>query len=521
MSWPKSRDISFVPFCDTAQLQDGQPETAIRRERERTALPLSSENLIFAEQFRTKMNSEENRTAGDGLPMPRRLWAILAVAFGVSLSVLDATLSNVALPTIARQLGVSEADSIWVVNAYQLATVVTLLSFSALAEIVGFRRVYIGGLALFTAASLGCALSRTLPSLILFRLAQGIGASAVTSINTTLIRIIYPSRQLGRGLGINATVVAASSVAGPTIAAAVLSLAPWQWLFAINLPIGAAAIALGWFHLPANPMKSNGRKFDWRDGAMNGLTFGLLIASIEGSSHGLDPKWVAAGLLLLFFVGRKFVREQLKKEHPILPFDLLRIPIFAVSAATSVSSYLAQMTGMVALPFFLQHALHYNAVDTGLIMTAWPAVIMVAAPLAGWLVERIHAGWLGGIGLLTMGCGLLSLLVLPDHPTEFDLIWRLALTGSGFGLFQSPNNSILIASAPPRRSGSASGMLASARLVGQTTGAALVAALFHLYDPIDGCRIALLTAAAFAFAGSIISFSRLRLPLPEALRPKR
>lgn len=453
--------------------------------------------------------------------MPRRLWAILAVAFGVSLSVLDATISNVALPTIARQLGVSEANSIWVVNAYQLATVVTLLAFSALAEIVGFRRVYIGGLALFTAASVGCALSHSLPGLILFRLGQGIGASAVTSINTTLIRLIYPSRQLGRGLGINATVVAVSSVAGPTLAAAILSLASWQWLFAINLPIGAIAIVLSRLYLPANPGKgAGGRRFDWRDAAMNGLTFGLLIASIEGYSHGLDAKWVAAGLVLLLLIGRYFIREQLKKENPILPFDLLRIPIFSVSVATSVTSYLAQMTGMVALPFFLQHVLGYDAVGTGLLMTAWPAVIMVAAPLAGWLVERVHAGWLGGIGLLIMGCGLSSLLVLPEHPTAFALIWRLVLTGAGFGLFQSPNNSILIASAPPRRSGSASGMLASARLVGQTTGAALVAALFHLYDPADGCRIALLTAAAFAFAGSVISFSRLRLPLPEALRRK-
>lgn len=460
----------------------------------------------------------ENRELTDGLPMPRRLWAILAVAFGVSLSVIDATISNVALPTIALQLGVAEADSIWVINAYQLATVATLLSFSALADVIGYRRVYIGGLLLFTLASLGCALSESLPALVAARAAQGLGASAVASINTTLIRIIYPERQLGRGLGINATVVAVSSVFGPTLAAAILSVAPWPWLFAVNLPIGLAAILLSWFFLPANPIKSAARRFDWRAAILNGVTFCLLIGSIEGYSHGMDLKWVAAGLLLLLVVGRSFVRSQMKQENPILPFDLLRIPIFSLSILTSVTSFLAQMTAMIALPFYLQHVLGYTDVRTGLLMSAWPAVIMVVAPLAGVLVERIHAGLLGGIGLLVMASGLLSLLLLPDHPTDLGLLVRLAVAGIGFGLFQSPNNSILIASAPPERSGSASGMLGSARLLGQTTGAALVAALFRLYEPAAGCHVALGIASALAFVGALVSFSRLSLPLPKSLR---
>lgn len=450
--------------------------------------------------------------------MPRRIWAILAVAFGVSLSVIDATISNVALPTIALQLGVAEADSIWVINAYQLATVATLLSFSALADVIGYRRVYIGGLALFTLASLGCALAQSLPALVLARVGQGLGAAAVASINTTLIRIIYPAQQLGRGLGINATVVAVSSVVGPTLASAILSVAPWPWLFAVNLPVGLTAIALSWFFLPANPVRNRNRRFDWHAGILNGFTFCLLIGSIEGYSHGLPLKWVAAGLLLLVIVGRSFVRNQLKQANPILPFDLLRIPIFSLSVLTSVTSFLAQMAAMVALPFYLQHVLGYTDVRTGLLMSAWPAVIMVVAPLAGLLVERVHAGLLGGVGLLVMAAGLLSLLLLPESPDDFDLIVRLAVTGIGFGLFQSPNNSILIASAPPERSGSASGMLASARLLGQTTGAALVAALFRLYDPAAGCHAALGIAAALALAGSLVSFSRLSLPLPEALR---
>ena len=309
--------------------------------------------------------------------MPRRLWAILAVAFGVGLSVLDSAIANVALPTIGQELGISSADSIWIVNAYQLAIMVSLLSFSALGELVGYRKVYIGGLMLFTVASVGCALSSSLATLVLARVMQGFGAAAVTSVNTTLIRIIYPKAQLGRGMGINATVVAVSSVAGPTIAAGILSIAHWPWLFAVNIPVGLVALSLSRRFLPDNPVRVGTHRFDWRDAVMNALTFGLLMASVEGFSHGLDPRILSAGIAALLVVGFFFIRSQLREPYPLLPFDLLRIPIFSVSVLTSICSFLGQMLAMVALPFYLQHEFGYDEVATGLLMTAWPAVIMV------------------------------------------------------------------------------------------------------------------------------------------------
>ena len=456
----------------------------------------------------------------DGLPMPRRLGAILAVAFGVSLSVIDGTIANVALPTIGAELGISAADSIWIVNAYQLAIMVSLLSFSALGDVVGYRKIYIGGLMLFTVASVGCSLSGSLQTLVLARVMQGFGAAAITSVNTTLIRFIYPKARLGRGMGINATVVAVSSVAGPTLAAGILSVADWPWLFAVNIPIGLIALSLSRRFLPANPVRISGHRFDWRDAVMNALTFGLLMASVEGFSHGLDPRILSLGVAALLIVGFLFIRGQLREPYPILPFDLLRIPIFSVSVLTSICSFLGQMLAMVALPFYLQEACGYDDVQTGLLLTAWPAVIMVVAPAAGMLVERIHAGILGGTGLTMMAAGLFLLAFLPAHPTDFDIIWRLVLCGAGFGLFQSPNNSILIASAPPERSGSASGMLATARLIGQTTGAALMALLFHIV-PENSTHTALLLAGGFAVTGAVISLARISLPLPEGLTRRK
>lgn len=455
----------------------------------------------------------------DGLPMPRRVWAILAVTFGVSLSVLDGAIANVALPTIGQLLDVSAADSIWIVNSYQLAIVVSLLTFSALGDIIGYRKVYIGGLLLFTAASVVCAMSDSFGMLVAARVGQGIGAAAVTSVNTTIIRVIYPRRHLGRGLGLNATVVAVSSVAGPTIAAGILSVASWQWLFAINIPIGLTAFLLSRKFLPDNPVKSAGRRLDWRDSVMNALTFGLLIASIEGFAHGVDTNVVLFGLVLLVFIGYFFVRGQLAKEYPILPFDLLRIPVFSVSVATSICSFIAQTAALVALPFYLQGTLGYSVIATGLVMTAWPAVIVVVAPLAGRLVERVHAGLLGGIGLSVMTAGLFLLASLPHGAHVGDVVWRLVLCGAGFGLFQSPNNSMLIGSAPQNRSGSASGMLATARLLGQTTGASLVALLFQV-NSVHNVHFALMLAGGFAAAAAVISFSRLSLPMPADLQPR-
>ena len=461
--------------------------------------------------------------AGDRLPMPQRLGAILAVSCSVGVSVLDATIANVALPTIARDLAIAEAASIWVVNAYQIATMVSLLALSALGEIVGYRKVYLSGLLLFAAASLGCTCASTLPTLVASRVVQGIGAAALCSINTTLIRLIYPQAQLGRGMGINATVVALSSVAGPSVAASILAVAPWPCLFAINLPICLAAFVLSRRYLPENPPQRAGmprRRLDGRDVLLNALTFGLVMASVEAVSHRADVRWIAAALGATAAVGTLYVRRQLRERYPLLPFDLLRNPLFAVSVTTSICSYLAQMTAFVALPFFLQHTYGMDAVRAGLLLTAWPAVVVTIAPLAGWLVERLHAGLLGGIGMAVMTAGALLLATMPADASTFDFVGRMALCGAGFALFQSPNNSVLIASAPPERSGAASGMLATARLIGQSVGAALMALLFHLAES-EAPRTAMFVAAAFAATAAAVSCSRLRLPLPEALRPRK
>ncbi|WP_038930819.1 MFS transporter, partial [Yersinia pestis] len=420
---------------------------------------------------------------------------------------LDGTIANVALPTIARDLNTSPATSIWVVNAYQLAITISLLSMASLGDIIGYRRVYQAGLLIFSVTSLFCALSDSLWTLTFARVLQGFGAAALMSVNTALIRIIYPRAQLGRGIGINTLIVAVSSAAGPSIAAAVLSVASWQWLFALNVPIGLLAWCLGIKFLPANNTKSNGNRFDITSCVLNALTFGLLITAISGFSQGQSPAVIAAQVVALLLIGFFFVRRQLTQSFPLLPVDLLRIPIFALSIGTSIFSFAAQMLAMVSLPFFLQTVLGRDEVATGLLLTPWPLATMVIAPIAGRLVERYHAGLLGGIGLAVFASGLFLLAVLPANPSDVDIIWRMILCGAGFGLFQTPNNHTIISAAPQHRSGGASGMLGTARLLGQTSGAALVALMFNMFST-NGTHASLILAGCFASIAALVSLLR-------------
>jgi MFS transporter, DHA2 family, multidrug resistance protein len=452
----------------------------------------------------------------DGVPLPQRNWAVATVALGITMSVLDSAIANVALPTIARDLHTDAAFSIWVVNGYQLAITISLLPLSSLGDIIGYRRIYIAGLALFTAASLACALSQTLTALALARVLQGFGAAGIMSVNTALIRFIYPQSQLGRGIGINTVVVAISAAAGPTIASGILSVASWPWLFAVNVPLGILAVAIAARALPKTPLGKHG--FDFAGALLSAGTFGFLIGGIDAGGHGEAGKLVAVELTFAIVCGYFLVRRELSRPAPLFPVDLLGIPIFALSVGTSICSFAAQMLAFVALPFHLQQEFGYSAVQTGLLITPWPLAIAFAAPVAGRLADRHPAGLLGAIGLLIFACGLVALALLPQHPQLVDVAWRMAVCGLGFGFFQSPNNRALIGSSPRSRSGGASGMLGTARLLGQTMGAALVALLFGRIG-VHATAYALYIAAGFALAAAAISSLRLLQNVPEAVPP--
>ena len=342
-------------------------------------------------------------TAEDGLPLPLRYWAILNLAVGMALSVLDSAIANIALPAIAKEIHASPANSIWVINAYQLAVVISLLPFASLGDIFGYRRIYIIGLVVFTGAALVSALSHSLPMLTLGRALQGLGAAGMMSVNTALVRFTYPRRQLGRGIAMVSVVVSISSAAGPSVAAAILAVASWPWLFAINVPIGLVALAMSWRLLPATPPSDH--RFDLASAVLSAIAFAFLISGINGIGHHHPNLLVLSELAGALLVGYVLVRRQNSLAMPLLPVDLFKRPVFALSVTTSVCAFVAQGIVFVALPFYFQDVIGRSQVETGLLITPWPVTVAIITPIAGRLADRYPAGILGGIGLGVLSLG--------------------------------------------------------------------------------------------------------------------
>jgi DHA2 family multidrug resistance protein-like MFS transporter len=436
--------------------------------------------------------------------------AIATIVLGTAISTLANTITSIALPTMAVDLGASPSASIWIVNSYQLAVTVSLLPLASLGDIYGYRIVYLSGLAVFTVASFFCGLADSLPLLVFFRVAQAVGAAGLMSVNSALLRFIFPPERLGAGMSVMTLTVAVCSAAGPSVAAAILSIASWKWLFEFNVPLGLLGFLLAWYSAPRNPPA--GHRFDKGSAVLNALTFGLLLIGFNGLAHGANPFLVAGELAAGAVAGFVFVRRQQGLAAPMLPVDLFGLPAFALSIATSICTYAAQTIAQISLPFFFQVVGGVSQAMVGLMLTPWPAVIMIVAPVSGRLSDRYPAGLLCGVGLaiLTVGLGLL-LQIAPDASLE-NVAWRMAVCGIGFGFFQSPNVRAIVSAAPRNRSGVASGMMSTARLTGQTIGGVIVAMVFGFThgDIAHGVQIALTAAVILSAAACVLSFLRLR-----------
>jgi DHA2 family multidrug resistance protein-like MFS transporter len=445
-----------------------------------------------------------SREAAD--PAGINLPALLSVLLGVVLGTLDTAIANTALPAMAADLHADPGLSIWIVNAYQLAVVATLLPYAALGDSLGPRKVFLFGVSFFTVASLACALATTLPALAVARALQGVGAGAVMSMNIALIKQIFPPSKLGRGVGINALVVGVGFAIGPTIASLVLSVASWPWLFGINVPLGTVAALFAWRSLPRSTAAKT--PFDRTAALLSAVAFSALMFALIQVGQQADGWVIALSALLAAGFMTLLILRQAGHVAPMLPLDLLRRPMFALSVLTAFASFGAQGLAFVALPFFFEAVMHRNPVDTGLLMSAWSVLVAAAAPLAGRMSDRVHAGLLGGVGLAVLSVGMFCLGRLDADSTVLQIVISMAICGAGFGFFQSPNLRALMTSAPPGRSGGASGMIGLVRLTGQATGAALVALCFGLKG-VQGATVAIYLGAGFALAGSLASFSRL------------
>ncbi len=433
------------------------------------------------------------------------IFAVLAVSLSTVIAMLDSTIANVALPVIAKDFGVSESASIMIINAYQFAVVASLMPFAALGRAVGNKKIFMAGVVLFAFSSLGCALSATLSMLTAFRVIQGFGAAAVLSVNAALIKEIYPERLLGRGLGINVMVVSVSAAAGPSIASAILSQTSWNWLFTINVPIACLSLLLSLIFLAPRERRSVG--FD-SGGAL--LVFVLFIAFSLSTMSMTTHHLPAAALSFAVFAGLAgllYINQKRKANAALIP--MLHNPTLSLSLLMSMLSYSTQLLAFVSLPFYFHNVLQRNVVDIGLLLTAWPLATMASSLISGDLAKKYDPNLVALSGLACLLAGMLLMANLPSDPSNGAIVWRVALCGIGFGLFQSPNNLLIMTSVSHENSSIASGLLGSSRLIGQIVGSALVAIFFNMRGA-QATNISLMAGAAFSFLSLVVSYMRFK-----------
>ncbi len=453
----------------------------------------------------------------DGLPTRQRRWAMLTYLIGLAMSVLDGNIANTALPSIAVQLHSSPKTSIWVVNAFLMSVAICVLPLSSLVDILGYKRIYQAGVAIFTVASAGCSLPHSLSTLVVARVVQGVGAACIWSVSAAMMRYTYPRTELGRGIGLSGIIVFTSAAAGPSIASGILAIASWHWLFAINIPFGLVSLSLSERYLAVAP--GTRHRWDFWSAILTAGTVTLLIRGIDGIGDSAGVGMIAASLAGSLAFGLALVRRQLALPAPMLAIDLFERPIFALSSLASLFAFMAQGLAFVVLPFYFIEVFGFSQVQAGLLLTPWPIAAGVASHIAGRLADRYPVWMLGTLGTAAMAAGLVLLALLPGHPAVFQIVWRAGLGGLGFGFFGAPNNRAIVAASPRERSGGAGGIGTMSRLLGQSVGVSVVAVILGLlaHGGVNrrATSVALLCGAGFTAAAGVISSVRLPHFHPE------
>lgn len=476
----------------------------------------------------TSASTGENPAARDGLRGLRLVFAATSMFIGVACANLDMGIMQNALPVMSGQMHISASASVWIITVYMLVSLTLLLPFARLSDGIGYRRSYLIGLAVFVLASLGCGLSMTLWQLQIGRVLQGVGSAAMLCSTTSLIKVVYPRAYLARAIASNATVVAVSFAAAPSLSALILTYLSWHWLFLINVPLGIIAYILGVKNLPfgvdgatsaqdAKPADWAGaaRAIDWIAVVLNIVFFALLLLGTE--TLATEPLDGVVMLAVACVAATFFVRRQLNDPRPMLPFELLKQRHYAFTIATSFASFAAQGAAFVSLPFYLQHAMGLSEARAALVLTAWPLTLAIAAQVASRLTHRVAIPYLCAAGQALMTAGLMIIVtgVLANHLSLIAVM--LALCGAGFGLFQTPNNYVIIASAPAGSSGNVSALRAATRTSGQLIGSALSGVIFlvsHRMNGTDGAVFGIALSAGMALWAGVFSLSRRGIQVP-------
>jgi EmrB/QacA subfamily drug resistance transporter len=464
------------------------------------------------------------------------VWALAAMA--TFMTTLDSSIVNIGLPSIAHtyQTGISGGIE-WIIIGYLVVIAAVLLTFGRLADMIGRRPIFLTGLVVFI---LGSALSGLAPSLLLLilaRLFQGIGGALIFSVNVAMITSAFPSRERGLALGLNMVVVSLGVAAGPTIGGVITQYLSWRWIFYVNVPICALLLLASlYFYHESHPQHEQAEHFDPVGAVV--LAIGLAALTL-GLSFGQEWGWLSYGTLATLAISLAAlvvgVRVEARVEHPILNLGLVKNRVFAFANISFMLCMMALFAPGFLLPFYFEELRGFSVIQTGLMMTPLPLTLALVAPLSGTLADRLGSRWLSPVGLAIACFGLFLVSQVNAQSSTLDIIWRLAVTGVGQGLFQSPNTRTMMGAAPRNEQGEASGLLATGRVIGQSMSVALTGTIFaalggaaagtlltspqahHLNAAstlalqqafVNSFHIALLTCAAFAALGIFTALAR-------------
>lgn len=415
----------------------------------------------------------------------QRKWLILTtVSLGSLMATLDGSIVNIALPAIETDFRIDLTTVGWVVVAYLLVVGSLLLPFGRLGEVLSFKRVYLVGFAIFTAASALCGASPNELTLVGFRVVQGVGAAMIMSMGPAIVARTFPANERGRALGLNGVSVSVGLSLGPALGGILTQAATWRAIFLINVPIGILAILWAARVLPVEtPGRS--QSFDVKGAVLSAAgLFALLLALSDGQNWGWTSPAVL-GLLAAFVIfAVAFVVAERRAVQPMIDLALFRIRAFSAGLVSVVVAFSGLFTATFLLPFLLQQGRGFSPIEAGLLLTPVPITMAIVAPFSGAASDRFGPRIPASAGMGVMVLGLLSLTQLPADFQLPDLIWRLVVLGIGQGLFMSPNSSAVLGAVPRVRVGTASGTLAQMRVNGQALGIALSAAVVAIRTPV-------------------------------------
>jgi len=403
---------------------------------------------------------------------------LLAVSMGTFLATIDGSIVNISLPTLVTSFQVDFALVQWVALAYLLTITTLMLGIGRLADIYGKKSIYLSGFVVFTVGSMLCGISSSIYWLIGFRVLQALGAAMVMALGMAIVTEAFPPYERGRALGISGTVVSIGIAIGPTLGGLIVQRLSWHWIFFVNLPIGLLGIWLVARYVPSL-RPPGGQRFDYGGAVTMCVSLlSLLLALTLGQRMGFGHRIVLllAGNCILFLA--LFIFIELRSSQPMLDLRLFRSSLFSISLTTGFMTFICLSGTLLLMPFYAENVLGYTPQQTGLLMATVPVALGGIAPLSGSLSDRFGSRpiTVAGLGVLVLGFWAVS--SLDAHTTTLGYVLRFLPVGIGMGMFQSPNNSAIMGAAPRDRLGVASGMLAVTRTLGQTTGIAILGALW-------------------------------------------